>query len=206
MLAFHCERPTTGFDVITSKTDDEPGVFQLSLTAGKELEAMNRGMDYVFVLDVSGSMAFDGKLPLSRESLRSFIESLGPEDRFEVITFNIAPNTLFNEARPANEENMKQAVAFLESQRALGGTVLRPALDTAYRYQDPDRTLNVVDSFRRHDRAGRAQRAGAIDPAAAERFARVLHRRRQRGESSAARAVGERGGRPGGVHLAGRRF
>ena len=58
---------------------------------------MNQGMDYVFVLDVSGSMAFDGKLPLSRESLRSFIESLGPEDRFEVITFNISPNTLFNE-------------------------------------------------------------------------------------------------------------
>jgi Ca-activated chloride channel homolog len=144
VIAFHCERPTTGFDVITSKTDGAPGVFQLSLTAGKELESMNQGMDYVFVLDVSGSMAFDGKLPLSRQSLRSFIDSLGPEDRFEVITFNIAPNTLFNEARPANEENLKQAVAFLESQQALGGTVLRPALDTAYKYQNSDRTLNVV--------------------------------------------------------------
>jgi Ca-activated chloride channel family protein len=144
VLAFHCERPTTGIDVITSKSITQPGVIQLSLTAGKELEAMNQGMDYVFVLDVSGSMAFDGKLPLSRESLRSFVASLGPEDRFELITFNISPSTLFNESRPANEENMKQAVAFLESQRALGGTVLRPALDTAYRYQDPDRTLNVV--------------------------------------------------------------
>jgi Ca-activated chloride channel family protein len=39
---------------------------------------------------------------------------------------------------------MKQAIAFLESQRPAGGTVLRPALDTAYKYQDPDRTLNVV--------------------------------------------------------------
>ena len=48
-------------------------------------------MDYVFVLDVSGSMANDGKLPLSRDSLQSFIESLGPEDRFELIAFNIAP-------------------------------------------------------------------------------------------------------------------
>jgi len=144
VLAYHCERLTTGFDVITSKTSGQPGVLQLSLTAGKELEAMNKGMDYVFVLDVSGSMSFDGKLPLSRQSLRSFIESLGAEDRFEVIAFNITPNTLFNESRPAKEENLKQAVAFLESQQALGGTVLRPALDTAYRYQDPDRTLNVV--------------------------------------------------------------
>ena len=32
---------------------------------------------------------------------------------------------------------MKQAIAFLESQRALGGTVLRPALDTAYGTRTP---------------------------------------------------------------------
>ena len=144
VVACHCERPTTGVNVISSKTEGQPGVLQLSLTVGKELEEVNKGMDYVFVLDVSGSMAFDGKLPLSRTSLRSFIDSLGPEDKFEVITFNITPNTLFNETRAANEDNLKQAITFLESQKALGGTVLRPAIDTAYRYQNPDRTLNVV--------------------------------------------------------------
>ena len=144
VFAYHSERPKTGFDIITSKTAGDSGYLQLSLTAGKELEALNQGMDFVFVLDVSGSMAFDGKLPLSRDSLKSFIESLGPDDQFEVITFNIAPKTLFNESRPANQENFKEVVSFLESQRALGGTVLRPAIDTAYRYQNPDRTLNVV--------------------------------------------------------------
>lgn len=144
VLAYHNERAQTGFDVITSKTAGDDGYFQLSLTAGKELEGANQGMDYVFVLDVSGSMANDGKLPLSRNSLQSFIDALGPEDRFELIAFNISPTTLFNESRPANEENLKQAVEFLASQRALGGTVLRPAIETAYRYQNPDRTLNVV--------------------------------------------------------------
>jgi Ca-activated chloride channel family protein len=144
VLAIHSERPQTGFDVITSKSGGEDGYFQLSLTAGKELEGAGAGMDYVFVLDVSGSMANGGKLPLSRESLRSFIDALGAEDRFELITFNISPTTLFNDVRPANEENLKQAVEFLASQRALGGTVLRPAIETAYRYQTADRTLNVV--------------------------------------------------------------
>lgn len=144
VLAIHSERAQTGFDVITSKTAGDDGYFQLSLTAGKELEAANTGMDYVFVLDVSGSMANGGKLSLSRDSLRSFIDALGPEDRFELIAFNISPTTLFDEARPANEENLKQAVDFLASQRALGGTVLRPAIETAYRYRNPDRTLNVV--------------------------------------------------------------
>lgn len=144
VLAYHNERAQTGFDVITSKTAGDDGYFQLSLTAGKELEGANQGMDYVFVLDVSGSMANGGKLPLSRNSLQSFIDALGPEDRFELIAFNISLTTLFNESRPANEENLKQAVEFLASQRALGGTVLRPAIETAYRYQNPDRTLNVV--------------------------------------------------------------
>jgi Ca-activated chloride channel family protein len=144
VLAYHSERAVTGLDVITSKTAGDDGYFQLSLTAGKELEAANQGMDYVFVLDVSGSMANGGKLPISRESLHSFIDALGPEDRFELITFNISPTTLFNESQPANEENLAKAVEFLASQRALGGTVLRPAIETAYRYQDPDRTLNVV--------------------------------------------------------------
>ena len=45
----------------------------------------------MFVLDVSGSMANDGKLRLSRDSIGAFIDALGDEDRFEVITFNIAP-------------------------------------------------------------------------------------------------------------------
>jgi Ca-activated chloride channel family protein len=144
VLAYHVERAVTGFDVITSRSSSDPGFIQVSLTAGKELKSLNQGMDYVFVLDVSGSMAFDGKLPLSRKSLRSFMESLGPEDRFELITFNITPQTLFNESRPANQENFEKAVEYLASQRALGGTVLRPAIETAYRYRDPDRTLNVV--------------------------------------------------------------
>jgi len=144
VLAYHVERPRTGIDVITSKAPGEDGFLQLSVTAGKELEELNKGMDYVFLLDVSGSMANGGKLGLSRQSLGSFIEALGPDDRFELITFNISPTTLFNELRPVNADETKQATEFLTSRRAQGGTILRPALETAYRYRNDDRPLNVV--------------------------------------------------------------
>jgi len=144
VLACRMKRLQTGFDVITSKLPEEEGFFQLSLTVGKELEDLDTGMDYVFVLDTSGSMANDGKLALSRQSLSSFIKPLGRQDRFEVIAFNAAPTPLFNDVRDANEENIRQAVSFLGSQRAVGGTILRSALETAYRYKDDDRTLNVV--------------------------------------------------------------
>jgi Ca-activated chloride channel family protein len=144
VLAYHVERPRTGVDVITSRAVGDDGFLQLTITAGKELEELNQGMDYVFVLDVSGSMAHDGKLPLSRQSLSSFIESLGPSDRFELMAFNISPTTLFNELRPASAEQLAEATNFLATRRAQGGTILRPALETAYRYRTADRPLNVV--------------------------------------------------------------
>jgi Ca-activated chloride channel family protein len=144
VLAYHVARPRTGIDVITARQPGEDGYFLLTLTAGDELAEANPGMDYVFILDISGSMAFDGKLPLSRGSIEAFIKALGKEDRFEVITFNVAPKTLFNSLRPVDDAAQTEAAGFLRTQQARGGTVLRPAMATAYKYGEPDRPLNVV--------------------------------------------------------------
>jgi Ca-activated chloride channel family protein len=144
VIDYGVERPHTGIDLITSKTGGEDGYFQLTLTAGKELEEHVQGSDYVFVVDVSGSMTNDGKLALSREAVKAFVQSLGDEDRFELITFNIAATPLFNAPAPVNVENQQRAGEFLNSQKAMGGTILNPAIQAAYRYKDSDRQLNVV--------------------------------------------------------------
>jgi Ca-activated chloride channel homolog len=144
VLAFRTERARTGFDIVTSKQSGEDGYLQLTLTAGKELEKLDRGMDYVFVLDVSGSMEFDGKLRLSQGSLAEFVKQLAPEDRFEMMAFNVAPRTLFNDLQAPEPEAVERAVAFLQEQKPRGGTQMRGALEVAYKYRDPDRTLNVV--------------------------------------------------------------
>ncbi len=144
VLAYRASRPHTGVDVITSRQAGEDGFFALSLTAGEELAGSSGGMDYVFVLDVSGSMARDGKLSLSQDSIGAFVETLGPEDRFELITFNVQARRLFGQLRAVDETSRARARSFLGSQQARGGTVLNPALTAAYRYGDPDRTLNVV--------------------------------------------------------------
>ncbi|MEM6330148.1 MAG: VWA domain-containing protein, partial [Planctomycetota bacterium] len=80
----------------------------------------------------------------SRGSIASFIEALSPRDRVELMTFNQSPTTLFGQLRPATPETLAEATAFLASQRARGGTVLRHALQAAYQYATPDRPLNVV--------------------------------------------------------------
>ncbi len=144
VVTYQMQRAQTGIDLVASRHDGEDGYFLLTMTAGKELEGTTFGSDYVFVLDVSGSMRSDGKLSLSRGSIDRFVAALGAEDKVELITFNIRPTTLFGQLQPVSEDVKLQAAEFLKSQRAVGGTVLRPALETAYRYHNPDRPLNVV--------------------------------------------------------------
>jgi Ca-activated chloride channel homolog len=144
VIAHHLSRPHTGIDVLTSASPQDDGFFSVMLTAGEDLAAKNAGADYVFVLDISGSMASDGKLLLSKDCLGAFVSELGPDDRFEVMTFNIQPRPAFNAKRAADAQAKADAAAFLGSAVANGGTVLNPAITTAYKYADPDRPLNVV--------------------------------------------------------------
>ena len=144
VLAYHLARPHTGMDMIASKQGNEDGYFCLTLTAGEELAKQEAGMDYVFILDISGSMNDDGKLDLSRNSLDAFIKSLAAADRFEVMTFNNTAHPFFSNLSPADEDHKAKATAFLAIQEARGGTILNPALNTAYKYADPSRMLNVV--------------------------------------------------------------
>ena len=146
VVAYHATRPHTGVDLIASKPEGDDGYFMLTLTAGEELEAANQPMDYVFIVDASGSMAMQDKLMLSRGAVEAFVDALGPDDRFEVMSFDVQPSLAFSELRSADNAAKAEATAFLASQRARGGTILAPALTTAYRYADAsgDRPLNVV--------------------------------------------------------------
>ncbi len=144
VINYDLARPKTGIDLITSKPKGEDGYFCMTLTTGKELETLDTGMDYLFLLDISGSMANDRKLIVSRNSVEAFIDELGSKDRIEIMTFNVAPNMLFRELKPALPSIKEEARQFTASRQAKGGTILAPAITTAYKYNDPDRTLNVI--------------------------------------------------------------
>lgn len=144
VLAINTMRPRTGLDIVTSHPTNEDGYMMMTLTPGGDLSDSLEPMDYVFLLDVSGSMARDEKLAISRKSVTAFIDSLGPEDRFDCLAFNMAPTPLFKSLQTADASHLDEAREFLKTQRARGGTVLQPALQAAYSYRDDDRPLNVV--------------------------------------------------------------
>ena len=154
VIDYGVERAHTGIDLITSKTSGEDGYFQLTMTAGKELETQLGGSDYVFVVDVSGSMMYDGKLSLSRDAVGAFVQSLSDRDRFELIAFNIAAKPLFSAAAARQRGNETKS-----------GRVSSVA--TGHGRHDPqsgDRSCLSLSrqrsaaecrrAFRRHDRTG----------------------------------------------------
>ncbi len=68
------------------------GVVYLDLTIATPVTAlsssMHRASDVVVVLDRSGSMAADNKLPYAKEAVRSVVGRLQADDRFALVTFD----------------------------------------------------------------------------------------------------------------------
>ena len=86
--------------------------------------------EYVFIVDVSGSM-HGFPLATAKALLRELIGRLRPTDTFNVIPFAGGHSLLHSASVPASPENVERAIRFLDGQNGGGGTELLPALRTA---------------------------------------------------------------------------
>lgn len=86
--------------------------------------------EYVFIVDVSGSMR-GWPLNISKKLLRNLIVNLKPEDKFNVVLFAGTSALMSTESLNATEENIEKAIKTIDSQRGGGGTSLLPALKTS---------------------------------------------------------------------------
>ena len=89
--------------------------------------------EYIFVIDVSGSM---GGFPLdiSKKLLRNLIINLRTTDRFNVLLFAGTSAMLAEESLAATEENIQLAMNVIDNQRGGGGTRLLPALKKGFAF------------------------------------------------------------------------
>jgi Ca-activated chloride channel family protein len=86
--------------------------------------------DYVFIVDVSGSMS-GFPLAVTKTLMRDLIGNLNPSDSFNVLLFAGTSALLAPEPLAANPENLQRAIAFIDRQQGGGGTELLPALRRA---------------------------------------------------------------------------
>ena len=87
--------------------------------------------DYVFVVDVSGSM--NGfPLDTSKELLENLIGSLRPTDHFNILFFAGGNKVPSPTPLPATQANFRKALRMLDGQSGNGATQLLPALKEAF--------------------------------------------------------------------------
>lgn len=130
-------------DLVAYKPDaGKRGAFMLTLTPGDDLKPIVEGKDWVFVLDISGSMK--GKYATLADGVQRALSKLRPEDRFHIVLFNDSARTLtsgFINATPEAVRRYSDEVARVGPQR---GTNLYAGLNLGLDAIDADRTSGIV--------------------------------------------------------------
>ena len=130
-------------DLLAHKPDaNGRGTFMMVVTPGDDLKPIKEGQDWVFVLDVSGSM--NGKYATLAEGVRRALGKMRPEDRFRIVVFNDQAREItggFVQATPENVRRWAEATAQIRPDR---GTNLYAGLELGLESLAADRTSAIV--------------------------------------------------------------
>ncbi len=146
------------------ENEDKPGTFMMVMTPGVDLAPLVQGSDFVFVLDVSGSMS--GKLHTLVAGVKKAIGQLRPQDRFRVVAFNDQAWDVTKDWIPASPENVERMLRDLDALRSNGGTNVYEGIELGLRRMDADRVSSLVLV------TDGVTNQGIVDPA---RFYKLLH-------------------------------
>ncbi len=122
------------FSVTTEMADcpwnDETKLLLVGLQA-EEIDMSERDpMNIVFLIDVSGSMYSEDKLPLVQKSFSLLTENLTPQDRVSIVTYAGSDRVVLEGADGNDKEKILEAINALE---AGGSTAGADGINTAYR-------------------------------------------------------------------------
>lgn len=98
----------------------------------KDLGLIDPPKNLVFLVDVSGSMADEDKLPLVKASLLKLTDSLKPEDRIALVTYSGSTEVLLGSTAGSEKDKIKQAINRLGAGGSTnGGSGINLAYDIA---------------------------------------------------------------------------
>ena len=122
------------------------GYFLLLLSPSDPDRSKPAPRDLVLVVDTSSSMV-DEKLRQAKAALKHTLGSLGPDDRFALISFATTPISFRDELSPTAKHDLRSARAWVDNLEAAGGTDISAALEAAlaFRTDKPStRSFQVV--------------------------------------------------------------
>ncbi len=140
------------FDVAGKKVEDavlthrgqQGGFFTMILQPPERVTAAEvTPKELVFVLDTSGSM-MGFPIEKAKETMKLALDSLYPQDTFNLITFSGDTHILFPQPVPVTRENLRKAQAFLASRQGSGGTEMMKAIRAALDPSDKQDHIRIV--------------------------------------------------------------
>jgi Ca-activated chloride channel family protein len=130
-------------DLVAHKTPgSRRGTFMMVVTPGDDLGPIVEGKDWVFVLDVSGSMR--AKYATLVDGVQRALRKMRPEDRFRIVLFNERAWELTAGFVSANPETVARYSQELLAFGPCDGTNLYEGLDLGLRSLVTDRTSALV--------------------------------------------------------------
>lgn len=108
---------------------NEQGEYFAGLSFNAELPPTNRkqACEYIFLLDISGSMAGEKSIQAA-QAIQICLRNLGPEDIFNLAAFESETVHFSPVSLPYNQQNLEMASAWVESLPVMGGTEILPAV------------------------------------------------------------------------------
>lgn len=122
--------------------EDEPGTFMLVVTPGIDLQPLAGGADYVFVLDISGSMK--GRLETLAAGVVRVLGEMQPGDRFRVVAFSGDAFELTQSWTPAGTEEVEYVIERVLDLSPDGGTNLYAGLELGLTGLSAKRATSVI--------------------------------------------------------------
>jgi Ca-activated chloride channel family protein len=130
-------------ELVTHKPDASGrGTFMLTFTPGDDLPVIEDGRDWVFVLDVSGSM--QGKFATLANGVQQALGKLNPNDRFRIFAFNNSAREVTTGFVTATPQNVSQYTDAVGRLNADGGTNLYAGLRAGLDSLDSDRSAGIA--------------------------------------------------------------
>jgi len=130
-------------DMVTYKPEgSNKGTFMITVTPGDDLKPVTEGSDWVFVLDISGSM--QGKYTTLADGVQQALTKMRVNDRFRIVLFNSSSRELTNGYVNATIENINHYSQQLLQVQPGNGTDLFSGLKKGLNSIDADRTSAIV--------------------------------------------------------------
>ncbi len=144
LLYYNVAKDPVGLSLVTFKEPGKDGFFLLLAAPTMEQE---RGKalpkQVVFVMDTSGSMSGE-KIKQVQAALTYCVNSLNPQDQFNIIAFSDHLDDFAGKLVPATEEQVKEARKFIARFEARGGTDIDTALAAALKYRQAGQPSYLV--------------------------------------------------------------